>query len=173
MRLTDLLNLSNVPRWSIVPRLREQSVADHTFRVAVIAWELAERLGQDLTVGDFRCILCHDAEESWTGDIPGLTKHSSVSLLEGAYAVRDRLDWTAPRDRNTVIIKAADIIECLTFANAWVAQPRRGFVVDENIKALRAHCDRFKLDYAKVWEVVRMIREDSGRCAIPDWMGKA
>ena len=38
------LNLSYVPRWVIVPMMRQQSVADHSWRVGVIAGELAFRV---------------------------------------------------------------------------------------------------------------------------------
>jgi len=81
MRLTDLLALSHVPRWSIVDHAKPQSVGDHTFRVVIIAWELADRIKTPLNCSTLRYILAHDAPESRTADIPNPAK-STMSLKD-------------------------------------------------------------------------------------------
>lgn len=178
MRLTDLLNLSNVPRWGIVPRFREQSVADHTFRVMVIAWELADRMGIPLTATDFRYILCHDADETWTGDISGLSKHAIPDLELGTEKVKAKMDLKdsiSPSSESYALIKAADIIDCLAFADAWIHSPRREWVWDRNLVVLADHCKKYASEfpgdfYPVARKVLQDITEDTGRCSTPDWL---
>ena len=75
----ELRQLSFVPRWVITRNLRTQSVAEHSFYVAVYAEQLAIWLGYE---GDWQALihaaLWHDAEECFTGDIPGPTKRSII-----------------------------------------------------------------------------------------------
>lgn len=177
MILTDLLNLSNVPRWGICPRNREQSVADHTFRVAVIAHEIAERLGIELTAADYWYILCHDADESWTGDISGLSKHAIPELQLGAQRVYDSMGFLPTKSATPQwsIIKAADILDCLAFANAWIPEPRRYYIWERNIEVLKRHCgwvlsEQGKDLYPIAHGVLMDIINDRGRCSTPDWL---
>lgn len=176
MRLTDLLNLSNVPRWGIVPRFKDQSVADHTFRVAVIAWELADRLGVTLSGQDFCYILCHDGEESWTGDISGLSKHAIPELEMGSEKVKAQCPWMrdSPSPLIHAIVKAADILDCLVFAHYWIPEPRRSYIIDRNVAVLNNHCARYTQDYPDLpmhaHQILRNINEDQGRCSTPEWL---
>lgn len=175
-RLNDLLNLSNVPRWGIVPRLKEQSVADHTFRVMVIAWELADRVRVGLTVNDFLYALAHDAEETWTGDISGLAKHAVPELAIGSDQVKYSMDWAVPPSHAAAkfVIKAADIIDCITFAHFYIVEPRRSYVVDRNKAVLLNHTakalNEMNLDlHPRANEILEEILCDKDRCHTPDW----
>ena len=67
MMLTDLLALSIVPRWSIVPHVHHQSVAEHSHRVAAIYLELCAQLNLPVSVEGLTWALCHDGAESRTG----------------------------------------------------------------------------------------------------------
>jgi hypothetical protein len=68
--------LSDVPRWGIVRTVQKQSVAEHSFRVALMAPRVAvDYLG--VSKADFetlflisRYALLHDQWEAFTGDIP-------------------------------------------------------------------------------------------------------
>lgn len=65
------MDLSHVPRWCTHPVTRPQSVAEHSFRVAVIARELVFYLREDELVNDvILWSIEHDAPESKTGDMP-------------------------------------------------------------------------------------------------------
>lgn len=99
-RLKDLLNLSHVPRWCITPVARQQSVAEHSFRVAAIIMELAERMCE-LGLGKqnslkfanecIRWAIVHDGPEAWTGDTPGpvkrLMKERGINLDAADYVL--------------------------------------------------------------------------------------
>lgn len=119
----ELLHLSYVKRWVVAPTHREQSVAEHSFRVAIISGELAKQTGW----GDSELRVCavvmmslvHDDDERLTGDIPGPVKSAEAGYL------RD-LDTMSPAE---CIVKVADSIETGTFwlqwgnAGAWSGHP--------------------------------------------------
>ncbi len=121
MRLTDLLALSNVPRWSIISITAPQNVADHTFRTMAIAVEVALRTGTILTAGDMLRILCHDGHESWTADMPSPLKKD----IEGAGVNFNRMvpwvkslpAWSSPDAEHA--FELADKIEAYTFIYKW------------------------------------------------------
>lgn len=73
----ELRDLAHVPRWGILRRVRQQSVAEHSFFVAVYAIEIAEFIEWG---GDYytliRHALSHDMPEVRTGDLPGPTKRA-------------------------------------------------------------------------------------------------
>ncbi len=76
------LTLSYIPRWAIVPMLREQTVTDHSWRVAMIAVVLAERIGMTPEQGSYIAFMAigHDLDEATTGDIPATQKGTPVFL---------------------------------------------------------------------------------------------
>src|SRR5215207_3831282 len=124
MRLTDLLNLSTVPRWTIVPHLRPQSVSDHTFRLCVIARELADRLRVELMSIDYWSMLTHDGAESRSGDIPTPYKRLlGHAAAENAEALA--CPWTTygdncfSGDNARTVFALADLIEAHTFIYTW------------------------------------------------------
>ena len=109
MNLKDRLTLSYVPRWTIVPMMRQQSVADHSFRVAMITIELMAIAYGELGFVphlDFGAVLhaalLHDEREAITGDIPAPRKPVEV-----------------PHDVCGLIVKAADIVETRTWLRMW------------------------------------------------------
>lgn len=143
-RLTDLLALSHIPRWVIVPRLKEQSVADHSYRVAVILLELFERLRIDPVDPNWLVwALLHDAHECRTGDLPSSANFSI--LAQAAYEsndarypdvddrkVKDILEQEVARQQSPwmqrlqpptgvglTIFKLADLIETYTWIKQW------------------------------------------------------
>ena len=107
-RTRDLLNLSYVKRWVIAPLHREQSVAEHSFRVAVLVRGLAYhlcRLSDPPTIlfDVYRAILLaidHDADECFTGDIPGTHKDTTKPWADPGLM----LYWE-------IAVKVADAIE--------------------------------------------------------------
>lgn len=109
----ELLHLSYVKRWVVAPTHREQSVAEHTFRVIVIADALEHGLdfcANDAAVAELLIMaMHHDADELMTGDIPGPIKSAEAGYL------RD-LDTMSPAE---CIVKVADSIETGTFWTQW------------------------------------------------------
>lgn len=114
----ELLHLSYVKRWVVAPAHREQSVAEHTFRVMVIARELSnakytdERgtFGMGLTEEEVVIYaMSHDAEELLTGDIPGPMKSAQAGYLR---------DITTMSSKQC-LVKVADSIETGAFWLQW------------------------------------------------------
>ena len=93
-----------VPRWTIVPTLRRQNVAEHTFGVArIVLWLL--KLHESGHEPEFRLsalehALEHDDEEAITGDRPSSSKTRKTVSGE---------------DQIEVIVKVADCLEALVF----------------------------------------------------------
>ena len=78
--------LSFVERWSIAPRHHHQSVAEHSFFVALYSSQLCDML--NISAEDrfivLDCALRHDAREVWSSDIPGPAKRSLIDLQRAA-----------------------------------------------------------------------------------------
>lgn len=64
--------LSSVKRWTILPHLNQQSVADHSYYVALYTSVICQKMKFDWSVA-LRAVnyaLLHDITEVFTGDIP-------------------------------------------------------------------------------------------------------
>ena len=71
-------DLAHVPRWTIARVIRRQSVAEHSYFVALYAMQIADLIDRpvDMMGHLLWYALTHDLEECFTGDIPGTTKRS-------------------------------------------------------------------------------------------------
>lgn len=77
--ITMVRQLSNIQRCATTRRIKNQSVAEHSFYVAIIALLIAEELKLELSIGTLlQKAIFHDMEEAITGDIIYPLKHSSV-----------------------------------------------------------------------------------------------
>lgn len=115
--------LSFVPRWGIAPRLTQQSVAEHSFYVALYSSQICHLLGmgalETLTIVDWA--LRHDAEEAWTSDMPGPGKRDIIDDVKmQAYLEKFEVqvpDYAQARRLGTEVnnlnhvIKTADLID--------------------------------------------------------------
>lgn len=77
----ELRDLQFVPRWSIIRKLRTQSVAEHSFYTAVYANQLQQLMNWEVKsdlISYYIMLraLWHDVEECFTGDIPGPVKRA-------------------------------------------------------------------------------------------------
>jgi len=72
----ELRTLGFVPRWVITRNIKTQSVAEHSFYVAIYAGQIAGFMGRGREeIGEIlHAALWHDVEECFTGDIPGPAK---------------------------------------------------------------------------------------------------
>jgi hypothetical protein len=100
-----LRRLSIVPRWSVVPVLRRQSVAEHSFHVTALAVWLVTLHGRG-SEGKFvlevmQYAMTHDITEAGEGDAPSPSKPKAEASAE---------------DQVKVVVKCADILEALMFA---------------------------------------------------------
>lgn len=113
--------LAFVPRWGIAPRLTHQSVAEHSYYVALYADQLCDFLDvpwQEKTyiVG---WALRHDGLETWTGDPPGPAKRyfvdeAKMQAYSDAFAeqVPDYGEYRRLATARAVfVLKLADLID--------------------------------------------------------------
>jgi hypothetical protein len=124
--LTDVLNLSYVPRWTIVSMLRPQSVAEHSFRVATIVAALHNLLDfpSKLFYESTFYALTHDAHESYSSDLPSPFK-TSIGRSHIHAAEEDYTYWRPEySDQAKAISKLADVIEGYTW---WQRHRDRNF----------------------------------------------
>lgn len=105
-RLMNRLKI--VPRWCVIPTLRRQNVAEHTFHVMVICdWLL--KFHRDVTpefsLEVMREALGHDRDEAITGDISA-----------GSKPIPDAAKVATKSDAE-IVLKVADYLECIAFLN--------------------------------------------------------
>lgn len=122
--------LAFVPRWAVTPRVQQQSVAEHSFFVALYANQIADLMGLNMTTKYWivGAALRDDALEAWTSDMPGPGKRAVVDeakvkayLDKMCKEVSDLGDYLLVRDNNELgaaIIKAADLIDQLFYLEA-------------------------------------------------------
>lgn len=127
-KLKDLLALSHTPRWTTHPVHRPQSVAEHSYRVAVIAMAIASPLqhGSPWELLDLiTWALEHDGPEAKTGDVPSPLK--SALGREMLYNFEKQIcPWYEKPPANSlahVVVGLADTIEALS----WIKHYGHGF----------------------------------------------
>lgn len=126
MTLAQRLRAAHVKRWQIVRVLRDQSVAEHSYLVALLATEIASTIGHTMTDSEelalLRWALYHDEIEIITGDLNTVIKKfingrhpGSIDDIERAICSRySKLKESTPallRD----IVKLADLLEAASF----------------------------------------------------------
>jgi hypothetical protein len=137
--IRDILRAQDVKRWTIVRTSVQQSLAEHTFNVVMIARSIAVQMDlSDQEVNDVvYCALGHDLDEILDGDIPSPVKEKNPGMFP-----RKKGDWP---DRVIQIVKAADLIEAHWFIKD-AGQGRHADQVKGNalarMKRYFAHCDK-------------------------------
>lgn len=130
-RLSDLLRLQFVPRWTVIPTTRRQSVAEHSFRVAIIVQELVDCIPMKGTISAVRYALMHDGPESFTGDLPGNLKEYLPDNKEGTGWAQTEIKlcpWfykekSLPTADEIAIVRLADHLETYMFIREFIALP--------------------------------------------------
>ena len=89
MNITDLLNalhvaerLKNTTRHSYTSKGRHESVAEHTFRTALMAYFMNDEFPEANIDKVIKMCLIHDIGEAFTGDIPAFDKTSANEETE-------------------------------------------------------------------------------------------
>lgn len=132
----QLLKATDVKRWTIVPVTREQTVAEHSYRVWALALSLYDAMVttnhnsfERESVGFWA--LTHDADEIWTGDIPSSVKKDLEEIAPGAIkrlkekVLSQNVPGVAAAMRgldNTFaaqVVKIAECVEALTYYNRY------------------------------------------------------
>lgn len=137
LTIIEKLRAQHISRWNIVATTRTQSVAEHSYNVALIVADICERLpvgrqpNKSLLVA---AALEHDQWEIITGDIPTPAKeemrqmHFDPDVLEGPMS---HVEALSKEEKN--ILKIADMMEAMWFLDNFGAG-RRAKRVGEDIE---------------------------------------
>lgn len=123
--------LGRVSRWCIVPTIQRQSVAEHSFYVALMASRLAGFIRWKATNQDLfnlsRWSLLHDSLEAVTGDLPTPVKKHLTELKTAEHALLSEMGAEFARIRMSIeagipawtdiarIVSFCDSLEALSF----------------------------------------------------------
>jgi len=136
----EVLRLNLIKRWAIIDMARDQSVAEHSFSVALIVDKLARDLGfnfEDI-YESVSFALWHDATEVYSGDIPTPAKpffrqkEMEFKMAFGLSAKKRLLS-----DHITQLVKIADLLEALQYADRYCIDKRRDDIMLDILKNLR------------------------------------
>lgn len=147
--LERLRGMSLVNRWNFHPRVKEQSVADHSFWVAMYTYILilihnfkAMDVDQlDLGKG-LRHALLHDMDESITCDLPYLVKRviNKTWFMLQQEALKQMVGQLPTPMQNCIvrdyvgdetiikIVKAADLLDVIRYARAELELGNKAFI---------------------------------------------
>ncbi len=109
LTINDILLAQNIHRWTIVATKTDQSLAEHTFNVVMIARAIAS----EAEVPDANIIkyaLDHDLDEIFTGDIPSPAKKRMDIKTE-----YNGKNWEYLSEVERIIVKMADLMDALLF----------------------------------------------------------
>lgn len=138
--LNDALALSFVTRWTTVNTVRYQSVADHAYRAALIAYEIYRvYFTSNELVRPFNLLwhaLTHDVDEAILGDIPSPAKKF---LRPRRDIPTDALPRTPDIDvtiTEMAITNLADKIEAVTFIRRHGCGPHAKRIEDRLMQVI-------------------------------------
>ena len=129
----------SVRRYHTWPVIRHQTIADHTWNVLRMYYEIFGELPENVAV----YILYHDVPEIKVGDPPYPIKKNNPALKEimdrlEADAMREfgiKLPWVGQKERNR--IKICDALDCWEYAREEMAMGNSTFqIVIDRIKQL-------------------------------------
>jgi 5'-deoxynucleotidase YfbR-like HD superfamily hydrolase len=150
-----LYNLSYLIRYSNVPRIKDESVAEHSFYVAVEVFKLYEEYNFNLERAVSMAV-CHDFLESMVDDVSYSTKKQYpeikaavlnaelMEVKEYPDFIRSLiLEYIGEASIESMIVHLADSIQCLTYAKNEVSLGNSGYIV-EVLEDLPSRIDMIK-----------------------------
>jgi 5'-deoxynucleotidase len=171
MNTYELLRASHTKRWTIVNTARTQTIAEHSFNVAMVAEKLAEAIGWDVVINRENFLhlqtwaLMHDIVEVFTGDLPTPFKRELKNRGTDIEAVEDELapgygdlaDMAEGTDYG-MIVKLADMLEAIWFLSENGLGVHARKVLQGLYDNMYAMVDEYERDYPNL-----LIREGVAR----------
>ena len=145
--IDQIYPLSYIIRYSNIPRIKDESVAEHSFYVAAIVQKLYDKYRFDLGTA-LNMAISHDMIEVYVNDIPHLIKqrHPDLTSLLKNIEAREaenfpkcvhsgikRLQEDLPE---SFIVRMADAIQCQQYAENEIGLGNSGYmqeVVDHSL----------------------------------------
>lgn len=151
MKINELMRLQDISRWSMINVTRQQSVAEHSFNVSVLAQAILDRANKMSEESTFNSqyigiiAMLHDAVESVTGDIPTPAKQRMKQLgFDFNEAFKDP-DGETPPHGYEVVIKVCDLFESVMYLRNF-GTGERAYVV---LQGLEHNLEEKMADLAK------------------------
>ena len=127
--LAQIYNLAFIHRYSVIPRVKNESIAEHSFFVASLVIRLREEYSFDLGKAVTMATI-HDWTESWTDDITVATKRKfpliadSVAVIEfqvvrqnfPSYIKQHWMEYKEGHSVEAKIVKYADTLQVIQYA---------------------------------------------------------
>jgi 5'-deoxynucleotidase YfbR-like HD superfamily hydrolase len=124
-----IMALGEVRRWHTRPVRRDQTVADHSAQVALLALYLDPSLSSGEQLQVLAWGLLHDAHETVYGDIPGPAKTAMAEIGLDVDSSCQDLFWGKDRNPARIIedhlldlVHVADVLEAALFARKHLSQ---------------------------------------------------
>lgn len=125
MKLNKMMMAPYIKRWGIVATTREQSIAEHSFMVAILSGEFYAYLLNDEHELDHNVVrelyelaIWHDMPEIVTGDINSVFKEAMGWSTDKDFAICPPLEYATEAQTHywqEWIVKICDVVEALRF----------------------------------------------------------
>ena len=131
----DVMHMMVIKRWGIVSMTRPQSVAEHSYNVAMMALNIYNNsCCLDVSVEWILTLaLTHDLPEIHTGDIPTPLKTDDIKQAIKEYENANYPKLSAfkqqSREIELLVVKIADIMEAITYCRRYSDDPRSDEVI--------------------------------------------
>lgn len=138
----QIYNLAHIARYSVVPRIRSESVAEHSFFVASIVVQLHDLYDFDIGKATTMAVV-HDWAESWVDDITVKTKQDFPAVAEAIKAAEHevvqrefpnsaKFYWEGLHYNKTVetmIVKYADALQVMQYSLSEILLGNSGYML--------------------------------------------
>lgn len=144
--MLDALRLSSIKRCGIIEMYRDQSVAEHSYNVAMLCMEIMNQMNPaDVEFGMKQNIiewaLVHDLTEVVTGDIPTPFKEAiseDIKRYEEVCFPKISVHKKSLSELELTIVKIADLLDAFQFITKYCADSRVSDIVSEIHEKLTA-----------------------------------
>ena len=166
-RAKALLESGQVQRLHAIPHHKSYSVAEHSWNMAVLLYELHNNPSPRLVWA----VLLHDAPERWTGDVPAPAKwlhpdlEKSLDSIEKQYRKLLEVDFQLDK-KELDWLSALDLLELHQYCNEEINMG------NTNMDTIMATC--WKILTEKEWvplEVKKWLLEESWQPRVSDYLG--
>lgn len=111
--MNELRNAAMTVRCHTVRTLKPQTLAEHSYHVAMLCWKLCDR---EPSAELLKAAMFHDLAESRTGDIPATAKWESAMLREALQLMEDNFEsehhlYCSLTPKEMLVLKWADALE--------------------------------------------------------------